>query len=146
METTSETTMIFAGCAVALGGHAVLIEGPSGSGKSQLCLMLIDRGGALISDDGVKLRGMESLLIASPAPHIAGKLEVRNLGIVSFPHESSVPVALLVTLSSAAPRFIESAAVRTLLGCTIPRVILTPYETALPVKVELALRLYGRSI
>ena len=33
---------------VAIGGRAVLIEGPSGSGKSDLALRLIDRGARLV--------------------------------------------------------------------------------------------------
>ncbi|MFZ5795407.1 MAG: HPr kinase/phosphorylase, partial [Pseudomonadota bacterium] len=37
--------------AVAIGSHAVLLMGPSGSGKSDLALRLIDRGANLISDD-----------------------------------------------------------------------------------------------
>jgi serine kinase of HPr protein (carbohydrate metabolism regulator) len=36
---------------VASDGRAVLITGPSGSGKSDLALRLIDRGFALVSDD-----------------------------------------------------------------------------------------------
>ncbi|MCY7339163.1 MAG: aldolase, partial [Sphingomonas bacterium] len=35
---------------VALNGRAVLITGPSGSGKSDLTLRLLDRGFVLVSD------------------------------------------------------------------------------------------------
>ncbi|HQA17982.1 MAG TPA: serine kinase, partial [Novosphingobium sp.] len=38
---------------VAIKGRALLIEGPPGSGKSSMALALIDRGAALIGDDGV---------------------------------------------------------------------------------------------
>ena len=36
---------------VAVDGRAVLITGPSGSGKSDLTLRLLDRGFTLVSDD-----------------------------------------------------------------------------------------------
>ncbi|MBA3881078.1 MAG: aldolase, partial [Sphingobium sp.] len=36
---------------VAIGDRAVLIEGRSGAGKSDLALRLIDRGARLVSDD-----------------------------------------------------------------------------------------------
>ena len=36
---------------VAKEGRAVLISGPSGSGKSDLALRLLDRGFVLVSDD-----------------------------------------------------------------------------------------------
>ena len=41
--------------AVEIGGRALLIEGPPGSGKSSLALALIDRGARLIGDDSVML-------------------------------------------------------------------------------------------
>ena len=75
---------------VAVHGRAVLIEGPSGSGKSALALALIDRGAVLIGDDGVTLEQRGNALLASPPPRIAGLLEVRNLGLLTFPVAAAV--------------------------------------------------------
>ena len=58
---SSET--IHASC-VAIGGRAVLIEGVSGSGKSDLALGLIDRGAQLVSDDYTVVQRREARLIA----------------------------------------------------------------------------------
>ena len=70
--------------AVAIGGVAVLIEGPSGSGKSDLALRLIDRGAVLISDDQTLLIRAGSRLLARPPQTIAGKLEVRGVANAAF--------------------------------------------------------------
>ena len=69
---------------VALDGRAVLICGPSGSGKSDLALRLIDRGFRLVSDDQTIVRKEGSKLIASAPPTIHGKLEIRGLGIIDI--------------------------------------------------------------
>ncbi|MEQ1498998.1 MAG: HPr kinase/phosphatase C-terminal domain-containing protein [Novosphingobium sp.] len=126
---------------VAIRGRALLIEGPPGSGKSSLALALIDRGATLIGDDGVSLEPGSTRLYANPPPHIAGKLEVRNLGLLEFPTVSHVPIALILRLDSEAPRFIEIAQPIDLYRIILPMVRVWPDCSA--IKAELALRLYG---
>ena len=86
----------------------MLIEGPPGSGKSSLALMLIDRGATLIGDDGVLLEVRDGRLWALPPPNIAGLIEIRNVGIARLP-AGEAPVALVVRLDPAAARQPESA-------------------------------------
>src|SRR5207237_6122820 len=69
---------------VALDGRAVLITGPSGSGKSDLALRLLDRGFTLVSDDQTIVRKDGDRLLASAPPTIAGKLEIRGIGIIEM--------------------------------------------------------------
>ena len=66
---------VFAASGVAIGGQALLIEGPPGSGKSTLAAKLIDRGAQLIGDDAITLSLANGRLIASPPPNIEGLLE-----------------------------------------------------------------------
>ena len=128
---------------VAIGGRGLLIEGPPGSGKSSLALALIDRGAVLIGDDGVLLERRGERVRASPAPAIVGKLEVRNLGLLDFPTLAEVPVALIVILDPAAPRFRDTPDWLERDGCRLPAIALWPDSPVLALRAELALRAYG---
>jgi serine kinase of HPr protein (carbohydrate metabolism regulator) len=127
---------------VAISGRAVLIEGAPGSGKSSLALALIDRGAVLVGDDGVTLRDRGARLWAAPPPNIAGLIELRHVGLVELP-TCSAPLALVVRLDPAAPRFIDAADRAELSGHSLPLVALDPASTILPLLVEYALKSYG---
>jgi serine kinase of HPr protein (carbohydrate metabolism regulator) len=128
---------------VAIGGRALLIEGPPGSGKSSLALALLDRGAVLIGDDSVLLSAFEGRLSAFCHPETRGLLEVRNLGLLTFPVCESAPVVLVIRLDEEAPRFIESAERAELAGAEIPMVRLWPGGPVLHLKAELAMQQYG---
>lgn len=131
---------------VAGGGwHAVLLTGASGRGKSDLALRLIDRGAVLVADDQVELRGCGDRLLAAPPPAIAGRLEVRGVGIVTVPHRAGVPVALLVDLDLAPERMPEAAS-RMLAGYPVPCLGLDPHVASAPLKVERALTAFGLGV
>jgi HPr kinase/phosphorylase len=88
------------GTCVARDGAGVLILGPSGSGKSDLALRLLDRGFGLVADDQVELRDG----IASPPEALAGLLEVRGLGIVRLPYLPTVKLKLVIALTDNSDR------------------------------------------
>jgi serine kinase of HPr protein (carbohydrate metabolism regulator) len=140
-------TLLRQSTCVALGAphsqRAVLIEGAPGCGKSSLALALIDRGACLVGDDGVALSTRDGRLFASPAPATRGLLEVRGLGILPFPWREAVPVALLLRLDPAAPRFIEAADQVEIAGIALPMVSLWPESPVLALRAELALAHYG---
>jgi serine kinase of HPr protein (carbohydrate metabolism regulator) len=129
-------------CCVAIAGRGVLISGPSGSGKSDLALRLIDRGAALVSDDYTVLQAVEDRLLACPPATIAGKIEVRAVGIVERPFATDVRVALMIDLGRTAERMPIPGSV-TLAGVAIPSIALAALEHSAPIKVEAALHLYG---
>lgn len=129
--------------AVAIGGRALLIQGEPGSGKSSLALALIDRGAVLIGDDGVTLAVHGGRLLASPPPNTAGLLEVRNLGLLSWPTAAGVPVALVLRFDPEAPRFIEAADRLELGGLPVPLVRIWPDGPVPAIKAELALQRFG---
>lgn len=137
---SSET--LHASC-VAVDGRAVLIEGRSGEGKSDLALRLIDRGAVLVSDDYTVCARTDGVLLGSAPANIAGKIEVRGIGVVDMPHQDRVPIALLVSILDAPPRMPEGPKKRRIAGIDIPEVALAALEPSAPVKVELALRHIG---
>ena len=128
---------------VAIDGQAVLIGGRSGKGKSDLALRLIDRGATLVSDDYTLVRPVEGRLLAVAPETIAGKIEVRGVGVLEYPVERDVPVALLVDLDMDATRLPVARAERMLAGIAIPVIGLGALEASAPIKVEAALRQLG---
>jgi len=130
---------------VALDGRAVLISGPSGSGKSDLALRLLDRGFVLVSDDRTIVRKEGSRLIASAPETIRGKLEVRGVGIVEMEHQRDVPIALVVELTSDIQRLPDEGRERLILGAAIPLINVDAMTASAPSKVAVALDRLGLS-
>lgn len=128
---------------VALDGRAVIISGPSGSGKSDLTLRLIDRGFCLVSDDRTIVRKAGDQVIASAPDTISGKLEIRGIGIIDMPYVGDVPVALVVDLTSNITRMPDDARERTILGIGIPLISVDATTASAPSKVAIALDRLG---
>lgn len=134
--TTTET--VHASC-VAIDGRAVLIEGPSGSGKSDLTLRLIDRGWTLVADDRTIVERIGDRLFTRAPDRIAGRIEVRGVGIVSMPFVAGLPVALVVTADSAPPRM-PRPETTTFCGVALTMARLTLIEASTPCKIELLIK------
>jgi len=130
---------------VALDGRAVLISGPSGSGKSDLALRLLDRGFTLVSDDQTIVRKDNGRLLASAPPTIRGKLEIRGVGIVEMETASDVPIALFVELTSEIQRLPDDSRERLLLDVKLPLISVDALTASAPSKVALALDRLGLS-
>ena len=128
---------------VALDGRAVLISGPSGSGKSDLALRLLDRGFTLVSDDQTIVRKDGDRLVAAAPPNIAGKLEIRGIGIVDLETIDDIPVALLVELTSDFQRMPDDNRERPILGVPLPLISIDAMTASAPSKVALALDRMG---
>lgn len=126
--------------AVAIGGRAVLLRGPSGSGKSDLALRLIDAGGRLVADDYSQLqREKDAILVRAPKP-ISGLIEVRGIGILKVDAVPEAPLALIADL--VAPQHVErlpEPCSETIFGLSIPLVAIAPFEASAAAKLRLAL-------
>ncbi len=131
--------------AVALpveGGWAgVLLRGPSGSGKSDLALRLIDEGARLIADDQTKLCVDDGTVSVRAPARIAGHLEVRGLGLVTVPSVDHAPLVLVADLALAADieRLPEPQSV-TLAGVEVAMIRIAPFEASATAKLRLAVK------
>jgi serine kinase of HPr protein (carbohydrate metabolism regulator) len=121
----------------------VLITGPSGSGKSDLSLRLLDRGFTLVSDDQTIVKKDGNRLLASAPPTIAGKLEIRGIGIIDVERADNVPVALIVELTSDIQRLPDDSHERPILGVKLPLITIDAMTASAASKVALALARMG---
>lgn len=135
--------MLWQASVVAIGDRAIALEGPPGSGKSSLALALIQRGAALIGDDGVTLNVSEGKLLVSPPPNTAGLLEVRGVGLIEFQTAQPTQLALVLGLGQTGERLPESIPNREILGCTVPLLAFDPGHIAPAERAEWALRVHG---
>jgi len=145
----AETDVLHGTC-VALGRHAALLRGPSGSGKSDLALrfLFLARRGpvaqeapSLVADDQVMVKREEGRIIADAPGSILGQMEVRGIGVVGIRPVAGAELVLVVDLVHAAEmeRLPEAGATADVLGVKLPLVRLAPFEYSAPIKLALAL-------
>ncbi len=127
--------MLLHGSCASRDAAAVLLLGPSGSGKSDLLLRLIARGWDLVADDQVVLDGVA----VSAPPALRGMLEVRGLGVFQ-----DVAVAEGARLTLVVELVARGDVTRMPMPARwapagVPRVALHAFEASAPEKVALAL-------
>ncbi len=142
--------------AIGVGNRAVLIRGPSGSGKSDLALRCLAIAAGpfpadflpvrLIADDQVQLTRHGDTLEARAPNALAGKLEVRGLGIV---HITALPMAAVVLVADIVPpgpsetssieRYPDPWPLTVIAGLSLPVIQIAAFEPSAPLKILLAL-------
>ncbi|PJK27772.1 HPr kinase/phosphorylase [Minwuia thermotolerans] len=142
--TDSGVSILHATC-VEVDGVAVLFEGPSGSGKSDLALRLVAEGARLIADDRTALSAAGGRLRARAPEPIRGFLEVRGLGIVRLePSECAAEAAVAALIGLTANRIVvkrmPDPAERPVLGFNLPFLELYPFEESATAKLRMFLR------
>jgi len=127
------------GTCISIDGKGILLRGGSGAGKSDLALRLISAGAVLVGDDRVDVSFKNGALIASPPAALAGKLEVRGVGIVPQPFEENAPLLAVIDLvpPERVERMPEPEMVE-ILGVPLPLWRFAPFESSAVEKVILA--------
>lgn len=141
------------GTFVSLFGLGVLIQGPSGVGKSEIALSLIERGHQLVADDTVQIRLEEDLGLIGSAPELGRHhMEIRGLGILNVRQLFGIsavvdehPIHLVVDLLQPAARRREERLgrirIKKILGVEVHRVIVQVRTGRhMPVIIEAAAR------
>ena len=133
-------------CAVLVGAKAVLIRGPSGSGKSRLVLALLQAAHAghlpfarLVADDRAHLEAVNGRLLVRPASALKGLLELRGSGIRPVESEAVAVIGCIIDLEAEdASRLPESDAEEAVIeGIRLPRLAVAPGQEALPLVLAL---------
>jgi serine kinase of HPr protein (carbohydrate metabolism regulator) len=146
------------GTCLRVGEAGVLLLGPPGSGKSDLALRLIDQPGygisgllrhaQLVADDQVIVRLEKDRLIASAPPIIAGRVEIRGLGLASLPHRANVTLVMAVQLNAhetieRLPHMAKTS--YEVLGMSLPMILIDPACASAPARIRAALDFMERS-
>jgi HPr kinase/phosphorylase len=127
--------------AVLVGAKAVLIRGPSGSGKSLLAWNLVQAGAhgdlpfaRLVADDRAYVEAHGSRLLVRPAPQLAGMIEVHGLGIRQLAYEPKAAIGWVIDLASpdGARMPGKEAQETTVLGVAVPLLSIATDTDALP--------------
>jgi HPr kinase/phosphorylase len=105
---------------VALNGRAVVILGPSGSGKSSLGLMLMAWGCDLVADDRTLVSRAGSRLIAQCPPTIRGLIEARGTGLLRAVPMPQASIVLAVDMNPVRPQRLPSLSDWQALGVNLP--------------------------
>ncbi len=119
-------------------GHAVLVRGDSGTGKSTLMCELLARGWMLVGDDYVLVEKHHHQLTVKPAPTLAGLIEVRTVGIVRTSFRQSARLVLVADLVSQEPERYPELQETTYESIYVPFIRLQALQPDLCSKLETA--------
>lgn len=124
--------------------RGVLIMGPSGSGKSDLALRLLEsagRGGcALVSDDYSVLWTSGGRLYAAAPETIEGRMEVRGLGILDIDTRRLTRIHMAVLAQSDPIERLPENEITAILGQAVPTIRLNPREASSVSKLLIRLK------
>lgn len=126
--------------AVVINERAVIIRGPSGSGKSRLVLAILQAAQAgllsyakLVADDRVKIMAAHGRLVVAAPETIRGIMEVHGLGIRAADCEPLAVASLVADLAAEdAARMPENMTAR-LLDIPLPRLPIGAAMEPLPI-------------
>lgn len=118
----ADSPLILHATTVAMGGRAVIIRGPSGSGKSGLALQLMAMGAALVADDRTRLWREGGRVMADAPDTIRGRIEARFVGLLAALACGPAPVGLVVDMGEPETDRLPPRRETAILGVDLPLV------------------------
>lgn len=130
--------------AVSWQNQGIIIFGPSGSGKSDLCLRLIvEHGARLVSDDRCEIELKADRPTVFAPQNIKGKLEIRGVGIATISSVDSAPLCLAVQIVPPQEEIerLPLGQSYQILGKSLPLIKIHAFEASAPAKILMALKI-----
>jgi len=126
-----------------LGGRwrGALIEGPSGGGKSDLALRLLELGWRLVADDRVRLWAADGRLYGRAPEALRGLIEARGLGVL---RAAEIPFAEVVLLARpGTPDRLPEPHSEELLSVPVPVLVVDPLQASATAKFSRAMEAFA---
>ena len=121
----------------------MLLTGPSGAGKSDLLLRLIISGWRAAADDYVHVWPSDYRLYARAPDRIAGRMEIRGLGITSMPALPFTRIDMIVRCVDDSPERLPEPVFQTVADVRVPAVDIQALHASAPARLAAALRALG---
>lgn len=121
--------------------RGALIEGASGSGKSDLALRCLEAGFRLVADDRTLVWMSEGRVFGRAPEPLFGLIEARGLGVLPEPALAFCEV-VLVAVCGPTERWPEAQAAERA-GGQMPLIALSPLESSAPAKLRRAIEHLG---
>jgi serine kinase of HPr protein (carbohydrate metabolism regulator) len=126
--------------------RGALIQGPSGSGKSDLMIRTLDRGASLVADDRVVVWTSGGALYGRAPDTLQGLIEARGLDVLPHPTVGFAEIRISVRCEPAEGEIerVHLGETETIAGVVTPLLRVRAFEASAPAKLYAALRRLGR--
>jgi serine kinase of HPr protein (carbohydrate metabolism regulator) len=120
--------------------RGVMIEGPSGSGKSDLAFRALSQGFRLVADDRVVVWASGGRLYGRAPDTLSGLIELRGVDVIAVEPLRLCEIGLVARLET--PERIPDLATEAILGIAIPLLAVNPFEASAPAKLGRAMQAF----
>ncbi|MBF91295.1 MAG: hypothetical protein CMP34_00640 [Rickettsiales bacterium] len=129
----------FHATSVVIDSFGLMILGPTGIGKSDLALRLIDNGATLITDDITICKKVNNKVLLFSPNKTKGLLEVREVGIINVPYVENINLVMIIDLLKTNNKRIPERKFKKIFGLKFPVLSLNGKTPSSVIKVKVKL-------